>query len=247
MWIDDVRVVLVGTTHPGNIGASARAMKTMGLRDLRLAAAVAAADEPQAVAMAGGGTDVLGAATASRRVVDALADCRHVYGLTARGRRRGVPALTPREAAAEIATVRRQGRVALVFGREHAGLTNDEAALCHRLVHIPANPEYGSLNLAASVQVMAYELRMACLDDDALLATDAEEVPADAAHLESLYDYLADCLTASGYAREEECPRLMRRLRRLFGRARPESAEVNLLRGLLGALAERGDGGRSGP
>src|SRR5690606_18368706 len=162
-----IRIVLVGTQHPGNIGSAARALKTMGLDRLVLVA-------PQrfphadAIAMAAGADDLLEASVRVPTLAEAVADCRLVLGCTARSRRVPLEELSPRVAAARARTAALAGTdVALVFGRERTGLENDELQLCHAAVHIPANPDYSSLNLAAAVQVVAYELRVALLDPDA--------------------------------------------------------------------------------
>src|SRR5687768_1297518 len=157
------RIVLVGTQHPGNIGSAARALKTMGLSRLVLVAPERF-PHAEADALAAGADDVLAAAPIHDCLADALGDCRLVLGCTARSRRVALPEQSPRDAAARLlATAAEGGEVALVFGRERTGLTNDELQLCHGAVHIPANPDYSSLNLAAAVQVLSYELRMALL------------------------------------------------------------------------------------
>lgn len=226
-----IRFVLVGTSHPGNLGATARAMKTMALTGLDLVALECTVDA-QAQAMAANADDVLNAARTYPDLSDALADSRLILGLTARPRRDGVPALTPREAAALVAT--EGGSASVLFGRERTGLTNDELAHCHRLVHIPANPDYPALNLAAAVQIMAYELFLATADESqaSLSAADSAE-PATGARLEGLHQALEALIVQSGYA--ERAPRevMLRRLRNLFNRARPTDDEVDLLRGIL--------------
>jgi TrmH family RNA methyltransferase len=239
-----ITVVLVGTTHPGNLGAAARAMKTMGLADLRLAAPACEIDDT-ARATSVHADDVLAGARVFPDLPAALADCHRVFGLSARIRRLGEAPATPREAAADAVATAHSGPVALVFGSEHSGLTNDELARCHRLVHIPANPEYSSLNLAAAVQIMAYEVRLAC-GEQALPepGADASAPLASGRHLESFYGHLARTIELSGYADTAEDPQLMLRLRRLFNRARPEHREINILRGLLVAVERRLGRGR---
>ncbi len=239
-----IAVVLVGTTHPGNLGSAARAMKTMGLADLRLAAPVCEVDDI-ARATAVHADDVLTAAKVCPDLPAALADCRLVLGLGARPRRLGELAFTPREGAGRAAAASRAGPVALVFGSEHSGLTNDELSLCHRLVHIPANSEYTSLNLAAAVQIMAYEVRLAFGGDNVPApGSDSAAEPASGEHLESFFHHLARAIDLSGYAATADDPQLMRRLRRLFYRARPEHREINILRGLLVAVERRLGQGR---
>lgn len=225
------RFVLVGTSHPGNLGATARAMKTMALTDLDLVAPECTLDE-QAQAMAANADDVLNRARHFSDLSGALADSQLVLGLTARARRDGVPALTPREAAAMITA--EAGTVSVLFGRERTGLTNEELAHCHRVVHIPANPDYPALNLAAAVQIMAYEIFLAGAEEPAsMIASTQTPAPATGARLEGLHQALEALVVQSGYA--ERAPRevMLRRLRNLFNRARPSEEEVDLLRGIL--------------
>ncbi len=232
---NDCRFVLVGTSHSGNLGATARAMLTMGLDELVLVAPECAVDE-QALAMAAGARDTLAAAQHHGDLTDAVADSQLCLGLTARPRRDGVPALTPRQAAAMIAG--ESGPVAVLFGRERTGLTNDELACCHRLVHIPANPDYPALNLAAAVQIMAYEILIASAErqgDDGQPAATREAAPtlATGAHLEGLHRQIEALADHSGYAARAPREVMLRRLRNLINRARPTSDEVDLLRGIL--------------
>ncbi|MGD8710189.1 MAG: RNA methyltransferase [Ectothiorhodospiraceae bacterium] len=235
---DNIRIVLVETTHPGNIGSAARAMKTMGLDRLHLVSPHCFPDA-QAVATAGHAEDVLEQAVVHDTLEDALAGAGLVLGLTARRRRVSATALDARAAGADAAAASQRHPVALVFGREHSGLTNDEVARCHRVVHIPANPDYSSLNLAAAVQVLTYELRMAGGTEP---AGEAAPAPASAEHLEGFYEHLFRVVKLSGYATEDSMDHLKRRLRRLFNRAQPETTELNILRGLLAAIERRVDG-----
>lgn len=238
--IDDslarLRVVLVASQHPGNIGAAARAMKVMGLSDLAL---VAPADfpSPQAEARASGAGDVLAAARVHDRLDEAIADCTLAIGASARERRTAWPLLDARGAAGRALALASEGRrVALVFGRERSGLTNDELDLCQVHLRVPTNPDYASLNLAAAVQVVSYELRMAAGDTVTPAAT-AE--PVTTKDMEGLYKHWAEVLTASGFLDPDEPKLLMRRLRRLFNRAAPDRTELNILRGALRALDPR--------
>jgi tRNA/rRNA methyltransferase/tRNA (cytidine32/uridine32-2'-O)-methyltransferase len=234
-----VHVVLVGTTHPGNIGASARAMKTMGLANLRL---VAPTGFPSAevTARAAGAGDVLAQAQLFATLAEAIADCGLVLATSAR--RRGIPwpEYTPREAAAHILNSAGSGtRVALVFGREHSGLSNDELGLCHGMIRIPANPSFSSLNLAAAVQLIAYELHVAAAPPTSEV-TEEETRRVSAAELEQLYAHLEACMTDIGFMRPEQPRRLMLRLRRLFNRAGLDENEYNILRGILSAAQQAG-------
>lgn len=172
---DPIRCVMVGTTHPGNIGAAARALKTMGLRQLDLVTP-RYFPHPEAVAMASGAEDLFAQTRVFDSLAEAVADCGLVIGLTARSRRLASENLTVRECCARVQDAANHYPVALVFGREHSGLSNDELNHCHFHVHIPANPDYSSLNVAAAVQIIAYELRMAKLAMLARLASDTSDV-----------------------------------------------------------------------
>ena len=237
-----IRVVLVGTQHPGNIGSAARALKTMGLSRLAL---VAPERYPhiEAHALAAGADDVLAAASLHDTLAEAIADCRLVLGCTARSRRIALPEQSPREAAAALLAEAGAGaEVALVFGRERTGLENDELQLCHGAVHIQANPGYSSLNLAAAVQVLAYELRMAWLAGIAPAVAAARDdgeadperdQPATHAQMEGLFGQLAETLDAIDFHKGRAPESAMRKLRRLFLRSRLDQREVRLLRGIL--------------
>lgn len=238
-----LRVVLVGTQHPGNIGSAARAMKTMGFSRLYLVAPLQF-PHPEAYALAAGANDVLEAAVRVETLAEAVADCRLVMGCTARSRRIALEELLPREAAERGRIAADAGaEVALVFGRERTGLENDELQLCHAAVHIPANPDYSSLNLAAAVQVLAYELRLAWSMEAAALpllprvATRAhesrDEPPATHSQLEGFFTQLADTLDAIDFHKGRTPAAAMRKFRRLFLRADLDARDVRLLRGLL--------------
>jgi tRNA (cytidine32/uridine32-2'-O)-methyltransferase len=235
--LEQIRIVLVGTSHPGNIGAAARAMKTMGLSRLVLVAPHAF-PHAEATAMAAGATDLLDQAQVCPDLDTALAGCRVVLGCTARRRSVALPERSPREAAAELFAASGQG-AALLFGRERTGLTNEELQRCHAAVHIAANPDYSSLNLAAAVQVLSYELRMA------MLATEAEAQPAlnieagldePAAtqdQLEGFFGHLDQTLHDIDFHKGRAPDIVMQRLRRLFLRSQADAREVRILRGIL--------------
>jgi tRNA (cytidine32/uridine32-2'-O)-methyltransferase len=230
-----IRIVLVGTQHPGNIGSAARAMKTMGLSRLVLVAPEKATNA-ESYALAAGADDVLAAAAIHGTLAEAVADCRLVLGCTARSRRIALEELEPRAAGARaIAEAVGGGEIALVFGRERTGLTNDEYELCHVAVHIPANPEYSSLNLAMAVQVLSYEIRMAALAIEPSSTGDEErrEPPASHAEMEGFFSQLADTLDAIDFHKGRAPESAMRKLRRLFLRAQPDMREVRILRGVL--------------
>lgn len=233
---DRVRIVLVGTQHPGNIGSAARAMKTMGLSRLVLVAPERAPDA-DSYALAAGADDVLAAAVTCGTLAEAVADCRLVLGCTARSRRIALAELEPRAAAARaVAEATGGAEVAVVFGRERTGLTNDEYELCHAAVHIPANPEYSSLNLAMAVQVLSYEVRMAALariPEAPPAGGERREPPASHAEMEGFFVQLAQTLDAIDFHKGRAPESAMRKLRRLFLRAQPDAREVRLLRGVL--------------
>jgi tRNA/rRNA methyltransferase len=224
-----IRVVLSRPSHPGNIGAAARAMKTMGLARLHL---VRPKNFPHADAraLASGALDVLESARVCATLDEALAGTSYALALSARERELSHPPLEARVAAKELVRAARRGEVALVFGNETVGLSNAEVMRCSRIARIPADPRYASLNLAQAVQVMAYEARMAALAPGKA-APKAE--PATHEEIENLYAHLEQSLYASGFLHPRYPRKLMDRLRRLFAKARLEKVEVNILRGML--------------
>lgn len=235
--LDRVRIVLSHPSHPGNIGAVARAMKTMGLSQLVLVNPKVFPDA-QADAMAAGATDVLQAARVVAALTQALAGTSLAVAMTARRRELATPALWAREAAAELTnhlhTVSTD--VALVFGNETSGLSNQELALCRHWAMIPVDPEFSSLNLAAAVQIMTYELRLAAKEPGRPPAISGAGLPADHNEIEHLMAHIERAAIASGFLDPASPKRLMARLRRLFARAALEKEEANILRGLLSAL-----------
>lgn len=233
--LDNIRIVLVRPTHPGNIGAAARAMKTMALPNLWLVAP-SRFPSPQAVAMAAGADDVLTRAHVTADLDAAIAECRTVFGSSARSRRIGWPTLDPRAAAARLIQAAREGPVAILFGQERAGLTNEELDRCHALVQIPANPAYSSLNVASAVQLLAYELYVAAQAAPALPA--GEHPPATAEELQRFYRHLEEVLVSIRFLDPENPRLLMRRLMRLFNRAAPDRNDINILRGILTAVEQ---------
>jgi len=233
-----VRIVLVRTTHPGNIGAAARAMKTMGLRELVLVSPRVFPHE-EATARASGAEDVLAAARVCTDLDEALVGCRLVMGASARLRAVAWPQLAPPQAAARLLAAADEGPVALLFGTEKSGLSNAELDRCHVLVNIPANAAYSSLNLGMAVQVLAYELRMAWLGGGQ--AGEQREVPmACAEDLERFYEHLQRVLVNAQFLDPEQPRQLMRRLRRVFVRAGLDEQELNILRGILAAVDPQG-------
>lgn len=232
----NLRVVLVNTSHPGNIGAAARAMKNMGLDRLYLVEP-REFPAPRALWRAAGATDVLARAVVVASLAEAIADCGLVIGTSARERRIPWPLLDPRECGQRAWRESAQHQVALVFGREDRGLTNDELAQCGFHVHIPANPDYSSLNLAAAVQVLTYELRMAALGDTGGSVTQTWDVPrARAEDIEHYFEHLERVLVEIGFHDPANPRQTMARLRRLLARIRPDRMELSILRGVLTAM-----------
>jgi len=234
-----IRIVLVGTTHPGNIGAVARAMKNMGVADLALV-------DPRhfphkdATARASGAVDVLNNAVVAKSLEDAVKDCVYTVGASARSRAINWPTLGPRECAARLIRENEAGPVAAVFGPEKYGLTNEHLDLCDALLTIPTDPDFASLNLAMAVQVLTYELQAAGIDrDQPMYEPDAPL--ATSADMQHFYDHLEKVLTDIRFLNPENPRHLMRRLRRLFIRARPDQNEVNILRGILTAVDRKGE------
>lgn len=233
-----IRIVLVGVQHPGNIGAAARAMLTMGLTDLRLVAPRQLPDE-QSVAMASSAAHVLERARVHVDIAEAVADCTRVYATTARRRDLSVPFTSPRRFAEDVAARAVPGPIALLFGPERVGLTNQQLGYCHEAIEIPANPEFSSLNLAASVQVLSYELRQAAL---ALRPAPAERHrPAPQAGMELFYEHLNRVLIRIGFMAADNPRRLPLRLRRLYSRAAPDDDELSILRGILTCVERKLD------
>lgn len=232
-----VRVVLSRTSHPGNIGAAARALKTMGFSRLVLVAPKLFPD-PQAEAMASGAGDVLASAQVVGSLAEALSGVTLALALTARRRDLATDPLWARNGAAELAETAAQGEVALVFGNETSGLSNEELALCARWAMIPANPAYSSLNLAAAVQLMCYELRLALAAASPTPSLPNAGMPATHDEVEGLMAHLESAALASGFLDPGNPRRLMLRLRRLFARAAIEREEVNILRGLLASFVQ---------
>jgi tRNA/rRNA methyltransferase len=226
--LDNVRVILSHTSHPGNIGAAARAMKTMGLSQLYLINPRFFPDD-QATAMAAGADDILQNAVVCATLDEALQGVVFVAGMSARVRDISQEVLAPREAM-PLVMQQAQQPVALLFGTEMSGLTNDELARCQLMVRIPVNPEFSSLNLAAAVQLVSYELRLAAGQGDC----GAPEVsPASAEHVEGFFRQLEETLIEIEFLNGKHPTKLMHKLRRLYARARLESEEINILRGIL--------------
>lgn len=236
MSYENIRVVLVGTSHPGNIGGVARALKNMCLSDLVLVAPEAEFPSGKARARASSALDVL----EQTRVVDdleaAIEDCQLVVGASARLRSIPWPLVDAREAGQHLVQQSAQGKVAVVFGRENAGLTNEELERCHQLVHIPANEEYSSLNIAAAVQVLTYEIHMAMREQNNETLHVSNDYPmSTAGEMEGLYTHFEQALETIGFYDPKNPRQLMRRLRRMFNRAQLDTMEMNIMRGILAA------------
>lgn len=228
-----IRVVLSHTSHPGNIGSTARAMKTMGITDLYLINPKEFPSET-ATALASNAADVLNTAHVVSSMEEALAGTTLQIALTARRRELAHPLQTPRQLAPEIISQIRGGHdIALVFGTEMSGLTIDEVLLCNRMATIPTNPDYSSLNLAQAVQVFAYEIHATITDDVSYLAESRDSATHDS--MEHFFTHLEETLTTIGFLKPDAPKRLMPRMRRMFTRANLEREEVDILRGWLRA------------
>jgi tRNA (cytidine32/uridine32-2'-O)-methyltransferase len=224
-------IVLVGTSHPGNIGACARAMKNMGIHDMRLV-------NPQhfphkeATARASGAEDVLANARVVTSLAEAIEDCVYVAGASARSRSIDWPSLNAHDSAAQLAAESGKGTVAAVFGPEQSGLSNSDLDRCDTLLTIPTDPNFSSLNLGMAVQVLTYEIRSA-LTGGKIAAYESTEPAATSDEMEHFYKHLEQIVTESGFMDPDNPRNLMRRLRRLFVRAKPDRNELNILRGIL--------------
>jgi TrmH family RNA methyltransferase len=236
--LSNIRVALLNTSHPGNIGAAARAMKTMGLNDLWLLNPLHFPDA-EATARASGADDLLARAQVRQHLDDLLEDCRLVVGASTRTRSIPCPVLSPRVCAQLVREESEQGRVTVLFGCEQSGLSNAEIDRCHYLVRIPASPVYASLNLAAAVQVTAYELFVAHVTKDPDEGScSLKHVPVSAGEMERFYEHLEAALVQLEFLDPANPRHLMRRLRRLYNRARPDQNEINILRGILTAAQQ---------
>ncbi len=231
--LSHIKIVLVETTHPGNIGAVARAMKNMKITNLCLVAPKFFPNA-EATSRASGADDVLARAVVCQSLPEAIADCQLVIGASARCRTISWPEMTPRQCAEKIANNEPPQKVAIIFGRENSGLKNHELDLCHYLLRIPCNSEYSSLNLAAAVQVVCYELFVAAGVQQDVQIGDKGECPlATAAQLESFYTHLYQALNDIGFMQPGKSQSIMRRLRRIYNRIQLDTKELDILRGIL--------------
>ncbi len=241
----NIRIVLVNTSHPGNIGGAARAMKNMALDQLYL---VQPREFPasRAVWRAAGASDLLNKAKVFDCVDDAVRDCGLVIGTSARGRRIPWPIINPRDCGTKVWKESMHHPVALLFGREDRGLTNEELHKCHYHVHIPSSPEYSSLNLACAVQVIAYEIYLASLERDSFMCKKQikwDQPMARNEDMERFHTHLEKAMTDVGFYDPDNPKQLMTRMRRLFSRVRMDEMEVSVLRGLLSAVQRKVDCG----
>ncbi|MGI9283066.1 MAG: tRNA (cytosine(32)/uridine(32)-2'-O)-methyltransferase TrmJ [Endozoicomonas sp.] len=239
--LSNIRIILINTFHPGNIGSAARAMKTMGLADLCLVTPQQFSDpEAQSMAksMAAGAQDVLAGARVFQTLDEAIADCSMVVGTSARNRNHTFtrPMLTAEDCSDKLVAEAVRNPVALVFGQETMGLTNQELEKCHYHVSIDADPEYPVLNVASAIQILCYDIRKAELRKSQREHSDneAEEYPLTR-ELEYFYEHLEETLNDINFIIKQHPGLVMTRLRRLFNRARPEAKELNMLRGILAA------------
>jgi tRNA (cytidine32/uridine32-2'-O)-methyltransferase len=230
--LDAIRIVLVEPTHPGNIGATARAMKTMGLSRLHLVRPKSF-PSAEATARAAGADDVLFQAELHEDFVSAIARCGWVVGTTARPRRLPAEEFSPEQCARQMLEKAARSDVALVFGRESSGLSNREIERCHAMVTIPTEPDFASLNIASAVQILGYEIRrqLASVPEGGASAP----APASVENMERFYSCLEQTITEIGYLDPSAPKHLMRRLRRLFSRSNPDAIELNILMGILSA------------
>ena len=237
-----IKIVLVNTSHPGNIGATARAMKNMGLSRLTLVNPV---EFPSGVSVgrAASALNVLEQAEVVGTLSEAIADCTLVIGSSARSRSLPWPMLTPEQSASKIVTESKNAQVALIFGREDSGLNNEELQLCHYHVQIPASDQYSSLNLAAAAMVLCYEIRKAVLRDNEETGRAErdywDQEKASVGQVEYFYEHLERVLVEIEFHDRDNPRQLMQRIRRLFGRVRIDSMEMNILRGILTNIEQK--------
>ncbi|MGF1688110.1 tRNA (cytosine(32)/uridine(32)-2'-O)-methyltransferase TrmJ [Photobacterium japonica] len=233
--LEKISVVLVGTSHPGNIGSAARAMKVMGLTRLILVSPACEIDETT-YALAAGAADIVANAKVVSTLDEAIADCGLVIGSSARSRTLEWPQLDPRECGEKVIAEAPSHPIAILFGREKTGLTNEELQRCHCHVYIPANPDYSSLNLAMAVQTVSYEVRMAFLAQQNHAAQTPVETYPLAKELEMFYEHLEKVTRQTRFINKNHPGMVMAKLRRLFTRARPEEQELQILRGILSSV-----------
>ena len=236
--LNSVKVVLVGTTHPGNIGATARAMKNMGILDLAL---VEPKEFPSDVATfrSKAAKDILEKASVHKNLAEAISECELVVGTSARERTVPWPVLNPKEAAQEMHKSSQNGKVAIVFGREDRGLTNEELGLCNFHVHIPSDPEYSSLNLSQAVQILAYEIRLSYLQDRHVNKEYWDVELANNEQTERLINHMDELMQEVDFYDVENPRKLLVRVRRFFKRSKIDVMEANIFRGLFATIQKK--------
>ena len=237
-FLNTVKVVLVGTTHPGNIGAAARAIKNMGIFNLAL---VKPKEFPSDIAIyrSKAAKDILENAEIYETLKDAIAGCKLIVGTSARARSVPWPVFNPRDAAEEMRKISKQGNVAIVFGREDRGLTNDELGLCNFHVHIPSDPKYSSLNLSQAVQILAYEIRLAYSRDEVISEVKWDVDLANNEQTERLIDHMEELMQDVEFYDVENPRKLLLRVRRFFKRSKIDVMEANIFRGLFSSIQKR--------
>lgn len=241
MTKNNLRIVLVNTSHPGNIGAAARAMKTMGLKRLFLVSPKSFPHQ-EATARAAGADDILANAIITESLSDAIKDCNLIFGTSTRLRDMPITLIEPKAAAEKIHAAQ-SNEIAIVFGRENNGLTNSELSYCHYHIRIPTNPNFSSLNLAAALQIIAYEIRIANSDSETFQINTnkqtSDEELASANDFELFYDHLQNVLETIKFLDPKNPKKLMLRLKRMFNRTAASKVEINILRGILTAIQQK--------
>ena len=237
----NISFILVGTTHPGNIGAAARAMKNMGIYQMRLVSPKEFPHE-KAFFRAKAATDVLEKAEVHKSLNDAISEAKLVIGTSARNRKVPWPIVSPREAAEEVVSFSKtsEGKTAVIFGREDRGLTNEELGLCNLHVHIPSSDEYPSLNLSQAIQIIAYEIRLKALSYEGKLEKQEWDVPlAENAEIERLIEHFDELMQDVEFYETDNPRQLLTRVRRFFKRSKLDHMEANIFRGVFAAIQKK--------
>jgi tRNA (cytidine32/uridine32-2'-O)-methyltransferase len=239
MKLQNIKIVMVGTTHPGNIGAAARAMANMCFNQLTLVDPQCPVGEV-AYARASGAHAILDNRETCKNLAQAIADCNCVIAASARRRSLSWPELSPSELTDRLIDMNDTARTALVFGREHSGLNNDEIQLCNYMVRIPTNPDFSSLNVASAIQVLCYQIfqRQATVPP-VVKPTETQDMPVPSSELEGYFEHLQNVLQMSGYLDPQQPGLIMQRLRRLYLRSEVTRNEINILRGMLTAIEKK--------
>ena len=238
MKLENIRIVMIGTSHPGNVGAAARAMHNMGISRLSLV-------DPQcpigdvAYARASGANVILDNRETHSDLGAAIADCSRIIATTARRRSLPWPELEPREMAESVFALDDNRQVALVFGREHSGLSNDELQMCHQMVCIPTNPGFSSLNVASAIQVICYEIFRYQAEPYQLPEPEGPDLPASSAEVEGYIEHLRETLDGCGFLNPQQPEMIMQRLRRIYMRNELTRSEIHILRGILSSVGKQ--------